>query len=147
MGKHGLWRSYRFETRVACRVLNKIKESIRALRSLDPTSVPRCPTTTPRAWVRRQNIIKLSRVPPSLDGLLKEFSPFNWDVRYLILGLIGAGIIISGHNEVQTLLTALRPFSTALRKAILTKMHACERIDNIKKRVMGECSTQCVHLF
>lgn len=145
MGKHGLWRSYRFETRVAHRVLDRIKESIRALRSLDPTSVPRLPTTIPLA--RRQKIIKLSSVPPSLDPLLQEFSPLSWDVRYLVLGLIGAGIIISGHNEVQQLLSALRPFDTPLRTAILTKLHGYERLDSIKSRVMSKHRIPCTHLF
>lgn len=145
MGKHGLWRSYRFETRVSHRVLDRIKESIRALRSLDPTSVPRLPTTIPLA--RRQKIIKLSSVPPPLDALLQEFSPLSWDVRYLVLGLIGAGIIISGHNEVQQLLSALRPFDTPLRIAILTKLHGCERLDNIKSRVMSKHRIPCIHLF
>lgn len=145
MGKHGLWRSYRFETRVPHRVLDKIKETIRALRSLDPTSVPRLSTSAPLA--RRQKITKLSPVPPSLDALLEGFSPLNWDVRYLVLGLIGAGIIISGHNEVQQLLSALQPFGDTLRKEILTKLHGCERIDNIKARVMSKYRIQCAHLF
>lgn len=70
--------------------------------------------------------------------MLREFSPLSWDVRYLILGLIGAGIIISGHNEVQQLISALEPFGTPLRKAILTKLHGCERLDNIQARVMSK---------